>query len=313
MRTALLLFSVLLFASFTQAQDDGAAQAAQAAQQAGMAAMQASQQAMADAQRATQQASDQMTQQMMNNNASANTGPVVGFTAKPKISIKPGTQKAPITVKLSDSTRGAIMYYTTDGWTPTAASHRYMGPITIDSTTNLQVVAVAPYYVRSQVASAVYIFPNSAISAEQASSSTPANPACIPVHLVFAQDVTSKTAEIGDKVLLTLADDLSVNGAIIAHKGDSATVTVTQVEKTGAGGAPGEIEFQVDPLHTSLGLVTLRGAATLEGQASPPNAAFLIPVVGPLALFHHGKDADIKSGTSFTAYLVPPPLTASAP
>jgi hypothetical protein len=42
-------------------------------------------------------------------------------------------------------------------------------------------------------------------------------------------------------------------------------------------------------------------------------SAVLIPVVGPLALFHHGKDADIKSGIPFTAYLIPSPLTASAP
>jgi len=154
MRTLLLLFSVLLFASITRAQDDAAAQAAQAAQQA---AMQASQQAMQDAMRANQAASDQMTQQMMNNlnDASQNAGPVIGLTAKPKISVKPGTQKNPITIKLSDSTRGAIMYYTTNGWTPTAASHRYVGPITIDSTTNLQVVAIAPYHLRSQFASAV--------------------------------------------------------------------------------------------------------------------------------------------------------------
>jgi len=205
------------------------------------------------------------------------------------------------------------MFYTTDGWTPTAASHRYMGPITIGSTTNLQVVAIAPYHVRSLVASAVYTFPSSATSTEQASPALPANPACICVHLVFAQDVTSKTAEIGDKVLLTLADDLTVNGAVIAHKGDSATVSVTQVEKTGAGGALGEIDFQADPLHTSIGLLNLRGAATLEGQASPPNATALIPVVGPFTLFHHGKDADIKTGTPFTAYLVPPPVIAAAP
>src|SRR5579859_1097009 len=295
MRAALLLFSFLLFSSAAQAQD-AATQATQAAQQA----MQAS-----------QQASDQMNQQMMN--ASTTASPVVGFTAKPKISVKPGAQKSPVTVKLTDSTRGAIMYYTTDGWTPTAASRRYMGPITIDSTTNLQVIAISPYYLRSPVAAAVYTFPNSAAPPDQASSSASANPECIPVHLLFAQDVTSKTAEIGDKVLLTLADGLTVDGAVIAHKGDSATVTVTQVEKTGLGGAPCEIEFQVDALHTSLGLVTLRGAATLEGQASPPNAAVLIPVVGPLALFHHGKDADIKTGTPFTAYLFPPPPAVSLP
>jgi Chitobiase/beta-hexosaminidase C-terminal domain len=314
MRTALLLFSFLLFTNFAQAQDDAAAQAAQAAQQASIQAMQASQQAMQDAMRANQEASDQMTRQVMQNlnDASQNAGPVVGITAKPKISVKPGPKNAPITVKLSDSTRGAIMYYTTNGWTPTAASHRYIGPITIESTTNLQVVAIAPYHIRSLVVSAVYTFPNSPASAEQASAAAPSNRNCIPVHMVFAQDVTSKTAEIGDKVLLTLAEDLTLDGAIIAHKGDSATVTVTQVEKTGAGGAPGEIDFQADPLYTSLGLLALRGAATLEGQANLPNAAVLIPVVGDFTLFRHGKDANIKTGTPFTAYLVPPTLDAAS-
>ena len=320
MRTALLLFSFFLFTNFAQAQNDAAAQAAQASQQAAMQAMQASQQATQqaaqDSMRANQEASDRMTRQVMQNlnDASQNTAPVVGFTAKPKISVKPGTQKGPITVKLSDSTRGAIMYYTTNGWTPTAESHRYVGPITIDSSTNLQAIAIAPYHLRSLVASAAYTFPNSASTSdlEQSSAPAPPNPNCIPVRMVFAQDVSSKTAEIGDKVLLTLADDLTLNGAIIAHKGDSATVTVTQVEKTGAGGAPGEIDFQADPLHTSLGLLNLRGAATLEGQANLPNAAVLIPVVGDFTIFRHGKDANIKTGTPFTAYLVPPTLDAAS-
>src|ERR1041385_865338 len=262
MRTLLVLFSALFFASFANAQDDAAAQAAQAAQQA---AMETNQQAM-QAMQASQAASDQMMQQMMNNlnDASQSAGPVIGLTAKPKISVKPGTQKNPITVRLSDSTRGAIMYYTTNGWTPTASSRRYVGPITIDSTTNLQAVAIAPHHVHSLVASAFYTFPNSASTSEQASTAAPSNPNCIPVHMVFAQDVSSRTAEIGDKVLLTLADDLVLNGAVVAHKGDSATVTVIQSEETGAGGAPGEIDFQADPLHTSLGLLNLHGAATLE-------------------------------------------------
>jgi Chitobiase/beta-hexosaminidase C-terminal domain len=312
MPTALLLFSFLLFANFAQAQD-AAAQAAQAAQQASVQATQASQQAMQDAMRANQQASDQMTQQMMNSldqaTRNAQAAPVIGFTAKPKISAKPGAHDSPITVKLSDSTRGALMYYTTHGWTPTISSHRYVGPITIDSTTNLQAIAIAPYHVRSLVASAVYTFPN---SPQQAPAAASQNPDCVPVNMAFAQDVSSKTAEIGDKVLLTLAEDLSVNRVVIAHKGDSATVTITQVEKTGAGGAPGEIDFQADPLHTSLGLMPLRGTATLEGQTQLPNAAVLIPVVGPFAIFRHGRDADIKIGTPFTAYLVPPTLDAAA-
>ena len=307
MRFALLLFPAFLISGFAQAQDPATAAAAQASQQA----IQASQQAVQDAQRATQAASDQMTQQMMNNSATTNTGPVIGFTAKPKISVKAGPQKSPITIKLSDSTRGAIMYYTTDGWTPTVASHRYVGPITIDSTTNFQAVAIAPYFARSLVASALYTFPAAATSVEQPSSTEPPNPYCVPVHLVFAQDVSSKTAEIGDKILLTLADALTVNGSVIAPKGASATITVIQVMKTGAGGAPGEVDFQADPLHTTLGLVNLRGAASLEGEIKLPNATALIPVVGPFTLFRHGKDADIKTGTPFTAYLDTTTLSAA--
>jgi len=117
MRTALLLFSSLFFASFAHAQNEAAAQAAQAAQQAATEANQRAMQAMQDATRASQEANDKMMQEMKHiNDTSQSAGPVIGLTAKPKISVKPGPQKAPITVKLSDSTRGAIMYYTTNGY-----------------------------------------------------------------------------------------------------------------------------------------------------------------------------------------------------
>jgi hypothetical protein len=46
--------------------------------------------------------------------------------------------------------------------------------------------------------------------------------------------------------------------------------------------------------------------------SSLPNAAALIPVVGPFTLFRHGKDADSKTSAPFTAYLVPPALDAAA-
>jgi hypothetical protein len=134
----------------------------------------------------------------------------------------------------------------------------------------------------------------------------------VPVRLLFAKAVNSKTAEIGDKIPLTLADDLVLNGAVVVHKGARASVTIIQVDKTGAGGAPGNLEFQIDPLQTDVGPLKLRGSATLEGQPVPPNAAVMIPVVGLFTLFRHGKDADIKTGTPFTAYLAPPTLNAAA-
>ncbi len=304
MRTALLLFSFLVFSTCAQAQD-AAAQAQQAAQAAQQAAIQANQQAIADMQHASDQAALANQQAMANlNNAAQNSAPVVAMTMPPKISLKGGTYTKPITVKFSDRSRGAIMYYTTDGWTPTTASARYLGPITIDSNTTLRVIAVSPYSVRSLVTSAVYTFPASAVSSTtSAPENSDRSTGSVPVRLLFAKDVNSKTAEIGDNIPMTLADDLVLNGAVVAHKGAPASVTIIQVDKTGAGGAPGNLEFQAEPLQTSVGPLKLRGSASLEGQPHLPNAAFLIPVVGPFTLFRHGTDANIKSGTLFTAYL----------
>jgi len=59
------------------------------------------------------------------------------LTESPKFSVKPGKYNEPRTVKIMDSTAGATIYYTTDGWTPTAASQRYAGPIKVRSTTML--------------------------------------------------------------------------------------------------------------------------------------------------------------------------------
>jgi Chitobiase/beta-hexosaminidase C-terminal domain len=316
MRTSLVLFTVLLFPAFSFAQDDAAAQAMQAAQQASMQAMQANQQAIADMQRANQDANDSMMREMQATaDAAQNNRPIVALTAKPKISVKSGNYPGPITIKLSDRSRGAVMYYRTDGWTPTVQSKRYVGPFTISASSTLQVIAVAPYSFRSLVATATYTLPAPPAASAAASSSSaldqPSPSSVVPVRFVFAQQVTSAKAEIGDKVPLTLADDLVFNGTTLARKGATATVSIIQVDKTGAGGAPGELHFRIDPMQTDSGLLKLHGAASLEGQAERPNAGALVPVVGLFVIFHHGKNAVIMPGTPFTAYLDSTSVVAS--
>lgn len=316
MRTSLLPVAFLLFPAVSFPQDDAATQAMAAAQAAQQVAIEANQQAIADMQRANEQANEQMMREMQAaSDAQENSGPPLALTAKPKISIKSGKYPGPITIKLSDSSRGAIMYYRTDGWTPTTRSQRYVGPFTISQSATLQVIAVAPYSFRSLVASASYSLPiappSSAGAASYSAIDQPSPDRAVPVHFVFAQEVTSAKAEIGDKVRLTLSDDLVFNGTLLARKGAPASVNLVGVDKTGAGGAPGELRFCIEPMQTDTGLLKLHGAASLEGQAEPPNAAALVPVVGIFAVFHHGKDAVIKAGTPFTAFLDSSSLVAS--
>jgi len=313
MRTYLTLLTLALVAAFALAQDPGMQAAQQATQMATQAAQQANDQMMQAAQQANQQAMQNAQQASLNTTQCYRCG-----AATPKFSVKPGNYSAPVTVKLKDSTRGAVIYYTTDGWTPTAASTRYMGPITIDSTTTLQAIAISPYGGRSRVATAFYTLngvpPTVPVAHAVVASPGPTAAASEPakvllargtaVPFVIASDVSSKTADVGDKISLTLAEDLKAGDVVVVKKGTPAVATVTEVDKTGMGGAPGEVFFQVDSLQAGSVLIKLRGEAAKEGQDKVVKAAGLmfIPVV-PAGLFVHGKDAEIKQGASFTAFV----------
>jgi Chitobiase/beta-hexosaminidase C-terminal domain len=295
MRTLLVTLVIALSACVAKAQD-----AAQAAQQATQQAIQANQQAAQSAQIAMQNA----------------TPPPAGpsLAATPKFSLKQGVVSAPVTLRIQDKSRGAIIYYTIDGWTPTINSTRYKGPITIDSNTTIQAIAISPYFLRSRVATAQYTIKGSKTASSDSSvlPVAPISPALsadgklvLPkgtlVPLVFASEVNSRTASFGDKISLTLADDIKVGTQIVLKKGSSASATVIQVDQTGAGGFPGEVDFEVNTLNANGATIKLLGSAAKEGQAKPPNAAFLIPVVGPFTLLKHGTDAEISPGAIFTA------------
>ena len=60
------------------------------------------------------------------------------------------------TVTITDTIGGALIYYTTDGSTPTAASTQYDGPITVSSTETINAIALAGDYGLSAVAMASY-------------------------------------------------------------------------------------------------------------------------------------------------------------
>jgi hypothetical protein len=302
-----MLLALALVGASALAQDPGM----QAAQQATQAAQQANEQANRDAQLASQMAQNTQQQSMQNTQCYRCSA------ATPKFSVKPGRYSSPVKVKIRDASRGAVIYYTADGWTPTAASTRYTGPITIDSSTSLQAIAISPYGGRSRVAIAVYTL-NGVPPTPPAPQSVPAvpNPAAAAsgsaklllaqgtaVSLVFASDVSSQTADVGDKISLTLAEDLKAGGVVIAKKGTPSVATVTEVDKPHMMGVPGEVVFQVDYLQAGDTLIKLRGTAAKEGRDKEAKAAALMAIPVPVALFVHGKDAEIKQGATFTAFV----------
>lgn len=276
-------------------------QATQAAQQANDDAMRANRQAMEDAQRAAQQAQQ-------------NQCCIPQYAAMPSFSLKTGKYAAGTIVRLKDSSRGATMYYTTDGWTPTIHSMPYTGPITLTETTTLQAIAVAPYLRNSFVSSAVYTVPGWHPVALQAARYSALAPGTRMV-LMFTANVSSKVLQIGDTLPVALAQDLVVGGVVVAPKLTPVLTTVMEVDNSGAGGAPGNVKFAAHSLTLTNGeTIPLAGTESKTGQIPIKKIKSLIfvPVVGMGALFIHGTEARIPKGAMFTAYVRDPNSTLSA-
>jgi Chitobiase/beta-hexosaminidase C-terminal domain len=295
---------VVLLSALTASAQHAATMAAQQAAMANQQAMQATEQANQQAAMAAQQAN----QIAMQNAQAAAQEPICRNVAKPRFSVEQGTYPSSITLRMKDSTRGAVIYYTTDGWTPTPLSIRYAGPVNLSSTTTLQAIAVTPRNERSPVVSAAYTITG---SVDQPISTT--FPASAPGHsvltpgarlpLVFTAPVTSASLQVGDPLPIALAQDISAGGVLLAGKSTPVFATVTHVDKSGRNGLPGTLTFEAHSLKLNDGTtLLLSGTETKEGQSRVRAAgnASIIPLGG---LFVRGREAQIPAGASLTAFV----------
>ena len=97
---------------------------------------------------------------------------VIGTVATPTFTPAAGTYTSVQSVTISSATTGAVIYYTTDGSTPSTNSTAYSGAISVGATETIQAIAVAPGYTNSTVASAAYtvnIVPSFTIAVNPAS------------------------------------------------------------------------------------------------------------------------------------------------
>ncbi len=79
--------------------------------------------------------------------------PVVSM---PAFSPAGGSYTGAQSVSISDATKGATIYYTTNGTAPTTSSTKYTKAVTVSSSETLQTIAVLAGYTSSKIASATY-------------------------------------------------------------------------------------------------------------------------------------------------------------
>ena len=150
------------------------------------------------------------------------TNPV---TATPTFSLAPGAYLSPQTVKLADTTSGAVIHYTTDGTAPTVKSPTYSQPVQLSATATIQAIAVASVHNNSAIAAGTYFL---------VQSQTITFPT-IPTQTYPSAPLTlNATASSGLPVSYAiLSGPASVNGNILTITG-TGSVTV-QASQAGNG------------------------------------------------------------------------------
>lgn len=128
----------------------------------------------------------------------------------PVLSPKSGNYTAGQSITLTDATNGAVIYYTTNGATPTTSSTRYAGAIAVSQTTTIHAIAAASGYTNSAVASATY---------------TITLPAATPV-------ISPKAGQYGGTQTVTITD--ATAGAVLYYTTNGAAPTAQSTRYSGA-------------------------------------------------------------------------------
>ena len=240
--------------------------------------------------------------------ASVDDGIVIANTKQPKISVvKAGKVQSGAKVSITCSNKNAVIYYTATGWTPTTSSRRYTVPFSINTTTLVQAIAVAPRLSPSSITRANYTFKAPAIPVFPLSlTDDGVLHAGTRLHLVTSSTVSGNDANVGDKLSLKLDQDVKLGNTVMIPKGTPVDATITKVDQPWFKGTPGDLLFTVHSLTVNGITVPLKGGERLLGadhytRVGIGVGVLMITVVGEIPfLLMHGDEAVIQLGMRFT-------------
>jgi len=125
------------------------------------------------------------------------------------------------------------------------------------------------------------------------------------VILETVKDITTKDVNVGDKVSLSVSNDVIVDGEIVIKKGTIAFGEVVVSQKIGAVGAPGKLGISVRSVPAVDGTnIILSGSKNVEGKSKQAESIVLTLLCCILFLVMKGEDATIKKGANIETYVL---------
>lgn len=126
------------------------------------------------------------------------------------------------------------------------------------------------------------------------------------IRLAFDEDISTKTARVGDRVNLHVLEDIIVQGQVVVKKGTTASAKVIEVQKGRRFGVNARMRLEFDPITGADGTmipICTRGKGKKTGSktdtaaiASAGGALVLGPIGLGIGYFVTGKHVNVRAG-----------------
>jgi hypothetical protein len=126
------------------------------------------------------------------------------------------------------------------------------------------------------------------------------------IRLRLLEDLSSKTAEVGDMVTLEVSEPVMCKGKVVIESGARATGVVVESSSAKMAGKKGKLNFTIDYAKAVDGTnVRLRSVSGGSGEGKSRTGGLIAAAyfISPAALLFKGKEAQIEKGQSFTCYI----------
>ncbi|BAI98924.1 hypothetical protein Sj15T_39880 [Sphingobium sp. TA15] len=128
-------------------------------------------------------------------------------------------------------------------------------------------------------------------------------PEGMAIQLETRQDISSKSARVGDRIELAVARPVTIGGVTLIPAGSPAVGEVSRVRDNGLLGRSGKLDIKVSTVRTGGMDVPVRGQRSSQGKSGTLGAVGAGIVFLPLAVIVRGKDVKLPAGTLFEVYV----------
>jgi hypothetical protein len=123
------------------------------------------------------------------------------------------------------------------------------------------------------------------------------------VHVHLTEPLSSATASAGDTFSIVTDEEIRLPGGVIIPSGYSGKGEVTQVEKSGMLGKPGQLSIRINYIKIGDAHVHLRANKNSEGKSNVTTMVVTTVLLTGLGLFIHGHSVKMPAGQPITAFV----------